>query len=101
MRELRDKLQEEYDNLSYDIQWSTFMLGKVAQLEAKLERTKQDLSDSSAQMVLDNDELQTLKQATEVLTSKKARTAASLIRGHTVKRDVAEYARILDNEDAL
>ena len=33
---VRNRLQEEFDNLTYPVQWGTFMLGRVAQLEAEL-----------------------------------------------------------------
>jgi len=32
---VRDRLQEEFENLTYPVQWGTFMLGRVAQLEAE------------------------------------------------------------------
>lgn len=35
---VRDRLQEEFDNLTYPVQWGTFMLGRVAQLEAENQR---------------------------------------------------------------
>ena len=37
LSELRDRLQDEFDSRETPIQWGTFMLGKVAQLEAENE----------------------------------------------------------------
>ena len=41
---VRDRLQKEFDNLIYPVQWGTFILGRVAQLEAELAEAKTQLS---------------------------------------------------------
>ena len=44
LSELRDRLQDEFEERDPPIQWGTFMLGKVAQLEAENEALKEKVS---------------------------------------------------------
>ena len=35
LTDVRDRLQEEFDNLPYPVQWGTFTLGRIATLETQ------------------------------------------------------------------